>query len=56
MLQSMGSQRVGHDRVTELNSTSNAGGMGSIPGQGTKIPHSSKCIEKKKDPENKNHF
>ena len=56
VLQSMGSQRVGHDRATELNSTSNAGGMGSIPGQGTKIPHSSKCIKKKKDPENKNHF
>ena len=29
---------------------SNAGGMGSIPGQGTKIPHASQCgqIEKKK--------
>ena len=48
MLQSMESQRVGHDRAIELNSTSNAGGMGSIHGQGTKIPHSSKCIEKKK--------
>ena len=28
--------------------TLNAGGMGSIPGQGTKIPHAAKCRPKKK--------
>ena len=42
-----GVQRVKHDWATELNSASSAEGMGSNPGQGTKIPHSSKCIEKK---------
>ena len=26
---------------------SNAGGMGSIPGQGTKIPHTIQCGQKK---------
>ena len=25
----------------------NAGGMGSIPGQGTKIPHAARCSQKK---------
>ena len=61
MLQSMWSQRVGHDSATELNQTgallkmvimktsvavqvlglctSNAGGIGLIPGQGTKTLH-----------------
>ena len=28
--------------------TSTAGGMGSIPGQGTKIPHTVRCGQKKK--------
>ena len=27
---------------------SNAGGSGSIPGQGTKIPHARQCSQKKK--------
>ena len=27
---------------------SNAGGMGSIPGQGTKIPHALRCGQKSK--------
>ena len=29
--------------------TSTAGGMGSIPGQGTKIPHSAWCSQKEKN-------
>ena len=29
-------------------SASNAGGMDSIPGQGTKIPHALRCGQKKK--------
>jgi len=29
-------------------SPSSAGGVGSIPGQGTKIPHASQCGQKKK--------
>ena len=28
--------------------TSTAGGMGSIPGQGTKIPHATLCSQRKK--------
>ena len=33
--------------------TSNAGGMGSIPGQGTKIPHAAWCSQKKLKIKNK---
>ena len=29
-------------------SASTVGGMGSIPGQGTKIPHAARCGQKKK--------
>ena len=46
MLQSMGSQRVGHDLGTEKPplpvvkiSPSNGGGVGSISGRAAKIPH-----------------
>ena len=55
MLQSMRSQRVRHDLVTEQQNTqwlrlcaSTAGVAGSNPGQGTKIPHAVQCGQKRK--------
>lgn len=33
---------------------STAGGQGSIPGQGTKIPHAARCGQKKKEEEEEN--
>ena len=40
---------VGHRGIQWLrHHASNAGGIGSIPGQGTKIPHATGCGKKKK--------
>ena len=55
MLQSKGSQRVGHDRATEQLAVqwlgpwaSSAGGEGSIPGWGTKTSYTMQYSKKKK--------